>query len=70
MQVEKKRTELSVGDIIVAKKGGKRYEVTAINAGMKGRMFPYLTLKCDGEKAEHDTGWDSYSATYTVETNE
>ncbi len=63
-EVEKTSRELVVGDVIVAKQGGKEYEVVKIVPGMGG---PYLTLKAaNGAKVEHDTSFDSYSATYTV----
>jgi hypothetical protein len=62
---EKKKKELRVGDVITAKQGGQKYLITQIAAGMAG---PYLVLRDeDGNKAEHDTSWDSLSATYTVD---
>lgn len=71
--VEKTREQLRIGQILVAKQGGKRYEIVGIMPGLNGKHFPYLSLRGeDGKSVEHDTGWDSYSATYTVEesTNE
>ena len=71
MTIEVKAEELKVGDVIVAKQGGRRYEVVEVCSGMGGPRYPYLVLKqSDGEKAEHDTAFDSLSATYTVEKKE
>lgn len=62
---EKKKNELQVGDVIIAKGGSRRrFEIVFIMAGMAG---PYLTLKDEnGKKVEHDTSFDPREVTYTV----
>lgn len=59
--------ELKVGDVIVAKGGRKaRYLVVHVMPGLGAG--PYLTLKDGvGGTVEHETGFDSRDATYTVE---
>jgi len=48
----------------------QKYEITEIMPGPGGQNFPYLTMKIVGKlnEVEHDTGFDSRSSTYTVET--
>lgn len=67
MQREVKRTELKMGDVIKAK-GESRglYKIVEIRAGISGRAFPFLVLERDRKIVNHDTAWDSLSATYTV----
>ncbi len=66
--IEKKACELAIGDVIIAKQGGKRFEIVKMQAGAIGNGLPYLTLKNEsGKENEHDTSFDSRSATYTVE---
>lgn len=68
MRIEKKANQLEVGDRIVGKNGGRKYDIVELMASMKGFEFPYLTLRSeDGKKIEHDTAFDSESATYTIE---
>jgi hypothetical protein len=66
--VELKADELKVGHVVVAKRGGFRYAVVEVSTGMTGG--PYLKLKPlstnDGELG-HDTSFDAWNATYTVE---
>lgn len=62
--IETKARDLRVGDILQAKTGDAQYTIQEIVRGMAG---PYLILiDQNGEKAEHDTSFDSYSATYSV----
>jgi hypothetical protein len=69
--IEKKREELVVGDVIVAKQGGATLTITAIQPGLGGANYPYLTLRGDsGVPREHDTSLDRESATYTVQVKE
>jgi hypothetical protein len=64
---EKTKTELKIGDVIVAKQGKRKYTITEIDAGVGGKHDPYLKLKtANGETLGHDTYFDSVSATYTV----
>ncbi len=63
--IEKLAKDLVVGDTIIAKQGGYKFVIVSIMVGISG---PYLTLRReDGSEAEHDTSFDSRSATYTVE---
>lgn len=63
MTKEKKAEELQIGDVIVAKGNGNAYTITHIMVGM---ARPYLTMTWSGQIIEHDTSFDSASATYTV----
>ncbi len=63
--VEKVSKQLKVGDIIVAKQGGKEYKITKIGIGLDSH-HPYLHLEHEGKLVESDTSWDKYNATYTV----
>lgn len=61
--------DLKVGMVIVAKGSQRRVEIVSIMAGMGGPHCPYLTVKdlATEMTSDHDTGFDSRSATYTVE---
>lgn len=67
---EKKARDLKVGDLIIAKQGGKRYAVVGVDvSGLGGPNAPYLTLSREGGVlVGHDTAFDSRMATYAVET--
>lgn len=69
--IEKKREELVVGDVIVAKQGAATYVIDAIQPGVGGSQYPYLTLRgIGGVPKEHDTSFDRESSTYTVQVKE
>jgi len=64
--------DLQVGMILVGKDSQKRrFEIINVIPSMGGRNHPYLTMKVvvTGETVEHDTSFDKFSATYTVEHN-
>lgn len=65
---EVKASELEVGNVIIAKQSKNEYTIEKISVGVGGsKTTPYLILRdSKGDKQEHDTSFDSYSATYTV----
>jgi hypothetical protein len=66
--VELNRSDLQIGDVLVSKADPSRtYHVEKIETGMSGHGWPYLVMRDrDGSGVEHDTSFDSPSATYTV----
>lgn len=57
--MEKRREDLAVGDVIIAKQTNREFKIVSVMAG------PYLTLET-GQQVEHDTSMDGFSSTYTV----
>lgn len=66
--VEKRRSELKVGDILLTKtRPPNKLVIKHIMPGAGGEQFPYLTLTTpSGDTREHDTWLDPISATFTV----
>lgn len=62
------REDLKVGDTLVSKADPRRtFRVDKIDTGVNGHRWPYLVMRDrDGNLVEHDTSFDSLSATYTV----
>lgn len=68
MNIEKIANDIVVGDLLLTKTNPpKKLKVTSIMVGLGER--PYFTMMTeDGKTIEHDTSFDSSSATYTVES--
>lgn len=67
-QVEVGRSDIRVGDTLVSKADNRRsWLVEEISTGVNGHGWPYLVMMGSGGRVEHDTSFDSNSATYTVQ---